>query len=109
MARISRAVAIGYPHHVTQRGNYQQFVFEADEDYRQYLQWLWEDGQKYSLKVWAYCLMGNHVHFVVVPMRDDSLARTCNVLHMRYSQYFNQKKKLRGHLWQGRFYSLYSR
>lgn len=105
MPRISRAVAVGYPHHITQRGNYQQYVFEAEEDYIQYLQWLKEYSQRYSLKIWAYCLMNNHVHFVCVPMKDDSLARTFNTLHMRYSQYFNKKKKVTGHLWQGRFYS----
>ena len=49
--------------------------------------------------------MSNHVHFIGIPMKDDSLARTFNTLHMRYSQYFNQKRKVKGHLWQGRFYS----
>jgi putative transposase len=49
--------------------------------------------------------MANHVHFVCVPDKEDSLARTFNALHMRYSQYFNHKRELKGHLWQGRFYS----
>lgn len=105
MPRIARAVATGYPHHITQRGNYQQHVFEAEEDYIQYLHWLKEYSRKYSLKIWAYCLMNNHVHFVCVPMENDSLAKTFNTLHMRYSQYFNKKKRALGHLWQGRFYS----
>jgi putative transposase len=105
MPRIARVVAKGYPHHVTQRGNYRQPVFEEDDDYVQYLEWLQDYGKKYFLKIWAYCLMSNHVHFVCVPEQEDSLARTFNALHMRYSQYFNQKKKLKGHLWQGRFYS----
>ena len=105
MPRIARVVAKGYPHHVTQRGNYRQPVFEEDNDYVQYLEWLKDYGKKYSLKIWAYCLMSNHVHFVCVPNNEDSLAHTFNALHMRYSQYFNQKKNLKGHLWQGRFYS----
>ena len=105
MPRISRVVAVGYPHHITQRGNYRQPVFMDEEDFIQYLQWLKEYCLKYSLNIWAYCLMNNHVHFVVVPMKEDSLAKTFNTLHMRYSQYFNQKRKARGHLWQGRFYS----
>lgn len=94
-----------YPHHVTQRGNYRHPVFNHREDYKVYLQWLKEYSQKYSLKIWAYCLMSNHVHFICVPMTDDSLARTFNTLHMRYSQYYNRKRNLTGHLWQGRFYS----
>jgi putative transposase len=57
MPRISRAVAIGYPHHITQRGNYRQNVFENNEDYIKYLQWLKEYCDKYYLKLWAYCLM----------------------------------------------------
>ena len=105
MPRIARVVAKGYPHHVTQRGNYRQPVFEEEGDYVQYLEWLKDYGKKYSLKIWAYCLMTNHVHFVCVPAKEDSLSRTFNSLHMRYSQYFNQKKMLKGHLWQGRFYS----
>ncbi len=40
MPRISRAVAVGYPHHITQRGNYRQDVFEGDGDYLRYLDWL---------------------------------------------------------------------
>lgn len=106
MPRIARAVAPGYPHHVTQRGNYQQPVFEDEGDFRQYLAWLKEYSRKYDLRVWAYCLMSNHVHYVCVPERPDSLSRTFNTLHMRYSQYFNDNKKgVRGHLWQGRFFS----
>jgi putative transposase len=49
--------------------------------------------------------MRNHVHFIVIPWAEDSLARTFNVAHMRYSQYFNKRLKQSGHLWQGRFYS----
>ncbi len=67
MPRIARVVAKGYPHHVTQRGNYRQPVFEDDNDYVQYLEWLNDYGKKYSLNIWAYCLMTNHVHFICVP------------------------------------------
>lgn len=105
MPRISRAVAVGYPHHITQRGNYRQTVFTSDEDLNKYLQLLQKYSAKYSLKIWAYCLMSNHVHYVAVPMNDYSLAKTFNALHMMYTRYFNQKSGGNGHLWQGRFYS----
>jgi putative transposase len=62
-------------------------------------------GRKNGLYVLAYCLMDNHVHFLVVPREKDSLARVFNSTHMRYSQYFNRKHNIAGHLWQGRFYS----
>lgn len=49
--------------------------------------------------------MSNHVHYIAVPEKENSLSKTFNFLHMKYSQYFNQKRNLRGHLWQARFYS----
>jgi len=105
MPRVARITAIGYPHHVTQRGNYRQRVFKSQNDYKQYLSWLKEYSDKNALDIWAYCLMPNHVHFICVPQNSDSLARTFNTLHMRYAQYVNKKQGMCGHLWQGRFYS----
>lgn len=105
MPRIARVVVPNIPHHVTQRGNYQQIIFQNKNDREQYLEWIKQYSRKYILKIWAYCLMDNHVHFIVVPQNLDSMARTFNQAHMRYSQYFNLREKKRGHLWQGRFYS----
>ncbi len=105
MPRIARAVAAGFPHHITQRGNYRRNVFEKTDDYLFYLDRLKTYSCKYSLKIWAYCLMKNHVHFIAVPMEPDSMARTFNALHMRYSQFLNQRHNVTGHLWQGRFFS----
>ena len=105
MPRIARIVAPGFPHHITQRGNYGQIVFEDDIDKKQYLQWIEEYSERYSVVNLAFCLMTNHVHFVSIPNDMDSLARTFNTAHMRYSQYMNKKRKVKGHLWQGRFSS----
>jgi putative transposase len=105
MSRIARVVAAGLPHHITQRGNYQQDVFLSNDDRRQYLRWLQEYSLKYGLSILVYCLMQNHVHFIVIPKENNSLSKTFNTAHMRYAQYFNKKLRQRGHLWQGRFYS----
>jgi putative transposase len=105
MARLVRSTVIGYPHHVVQRGNYNQPVFETDADYRRYLGWLREYTARYAVDIWAYCLMPNHVHFICVPMADGALARAFNTTHMRYAQYFNGKRAVSGHLWRARFMS----
>ena len=105
MPRIARVVGIGLTHHITQRGNYQQKIFLNHADKKQYLAWIEEYSKKFSLTIVAYCLMDNHVHFIAIPEKEDSLARTFNTSHMRYSQYFNKKIDKTGHLWQGRFNS----
>ncbi len=105
MPRLPRAIAVGYPHHITQRGNHREAVFTEPGDYSRYLKWLAQYAEKYGFDVWAYCLMPNHVHLVGVPGNEDSLAKTFNTVHMKYAQHYNRKSGETGHLWQGRFFS----
>jgi len=102
---MSRAIAVGYPHHITQRGNDRRAVFGEEEDYRRYCDWLARNARKFGLAVWAWCLMPNHVHVIAVPNAEDALSRTFNTAHMQYAQYFNRKRNASGHLWQGRYFS----
>ncbi|MFO7881548.1 MAG: transposase [Kosmotogaceae bacterium] len=105
MARTARIVFEGIAHHVVQRSNFQLKVFKDEKDKSQYCQFVNEFSKRYKLKIYAYCIMDNHIHFVAVPENSDSLAMTFKNAHMRYSQYFNKKNNQTGHLWQGRFYS----
>lgn len=105
MARIARVVVPGLPHHITQRGNYQQDTFIDDTDRKRYLSLVEEYSKKHGVSLLSYCLMSNHVHYIAIPEEKDSLARAFKTAHMRYSQYFNKKVGIFGHLWQGRFYS----
>jgi putative transposase len=105
MPRCARLVVPGIPHHITQRGNRKQKVFEDDMDKKVYLKYMMEHCREYKLDIWAYCLMPNHVHFIAVPQQDESMARVFSVCQMRYCQYYNTKYHQVGHLWQSRYYS----
>ena len=105
MPRIARIVAAGYPHHITQRGNYQQKIFADDTDRKKYLSLLKEESKRYHLIILAYCLMSNHVHFMAIPQNEDSLGKVFKYTNMKYSQYYNNKMRVSGHLFQGRFFS----
>lgn len=105
MSRIARVIAEGLPHHITQRGNFGIDVFESDDDRYQYLNLLGEYTSRYKVQVLAYCLMTNHVHFIVVPKTAEGLSRTFNQTHRRFSLFKNKQYDRRGHLWQARFYS----
>lgn len=106
MARLSRLVVPGYPHHVTQRGNGRCQTFFNDEDYALYRDLLAEAAQKSGAQIWSYCLMPNHVHIIVVPQDEDGLRRTFADAHRRYTGYINARRRVTGHLWQGRFGSV---
>lgn len=105
MARQPRLVVPGVPHHVTQRGNFGVEVFTSDAQRQRYLDWLLDDGRRYGLATWAYCLMGNHVHLIVVPEEADSLGRALASVHMKHAQAVNREAGRTGHLWQGRYSS----
>ena len=98
-------VAVGAPHHVTQRGNNRQKIFFSDSDRHIYLAFLAERSRKFGMTLLGYCLMPNHVHLVAVPARADSLARALGRAHYDYAVYFNHRKLHSGHVWQNRFYS----
>jgi len=79
MARMARVVIPGYPHHLTQRGNRRQKTFFCEDDYRYYIKLMSEFTGQSGTEVWAYCLMPNHVHLVMVPVEEDGLrAWTCS-------------------------------
>ncbi len=105
MARIARVVAPGLPHHVTQRGNRRQETFFCEEDYCEYIRLMSEWCSRWKVEVWAYCLMPNHVHMIVIPESEDGLRRAIGEAHRRYTRLINFREGWRGHLWQGRFAS----
>ena len=106
MSRLARIVVPGAPHHVTQRGNRRQPVFFEDGDYRYYLALLSEAAKKAETEVWAYCLMPNHVHLILVPGHADGLRAALGDAHRRYTRFINARNNWTGHLWQGRFGSV---
>jgi putative transposase len=79
-------------------------VFFAPGDPEAYLNLLHAYGRRDGLAVFAYCLMPNHVHLVVVPSDRDSLPRTLQAVHGQYAQRINRMRAISGHLWQGRYH-----
>lgn len=105
MARFARLVVPGCAHHVTQRGNHQADVFFGDEDRRIYLTILRDHLLRWQARIVAWCLMTNHVHFVAVPSKEDSLALVFGRTHNEYSRWLQARQRRVGHLWQNRFHS----
>lgn len=105
MARLARVVAAGLPHLVTQRGNRGQKVFFSDSDYQLYKELLAEGCRIARTQVWAYCLLPDRVHLVMVPRDQDGLRSALGESHRRYTREINARKGWRGFLWAGRFAS----
>lgn len=105
MARQARTIIPGQAMHVMVRGNNRETLFFNDSDRRTYLDWLREAAKQFGSAVHAFALMPNHVHLLMTPQNEDSLAKTMQSLGRRYAQYFNQQHHRSGTIWEGRYRS----
>jgi putative transposase len=105
MSRIARVVIPGWPYHVVHRGNNKQMIFFNDEDNRKYLQLVRWYSEKWNVRVLAYSLMPTHVHLLLVPKEENSLAKTMQGISLCYTQQINKKYKRTGRLWECRYHS----
>ena len=106
MSRLARMVVPGLPHHVTQRGNRREAVFFEDGDQQIYCDMLAEQLRKFTVEVWAYCLMPNHVHLILTPQGAGGMSRALGEAHRRYTNFINARSRWTGHLFQSRFASV---
>ena len=91
-------------YHVMLRGISQQRIFEDREDYAWFLECISEVKKLSEFKLFAYCLMGNHVHLLLKEGKEP-LAQIFRRIGARYVFWFNWKYRRNGHLFQDRFRS----
>jgi len=100
--RRPRSYISGLPYHIVQRGNNREACFVEPENYQFYLE-LWQQlSKKYMVDVHAYCLMTNHIHFLVTPRTASSVSDAMKVVGSRYARYMNLRYRRTGTLWEGR-------
>jgi REP element-mobilizing transposase RayT len=86
------------------RGINQQLIFEEREDYLQFLSLLSKVKEISGFKLYAYCLMGNHLH-LLIKENEEPLSQIMRRIGARYVFWFNWKYQRSGHLFQDRFQS----
>ena len=96
---MPRLVTPGYPHHVTRHGNRRHRTFFNTEDYQAYPELLDIAKPKTGEDIWAYCLIPNRIHFVIVPEHEYSHALSSKEAHRRYTRRINFREDWRRHLW----------
>jgi REP element-mobilizing transposase RayT len=102
VARKPRIHFRGAFYHVISRGNHSEKIFHDDSDHQRYLSLLEEVRNRYHCKLYAYVLMGNHVH-LLVEAEVAPLSKIMQNLQFRYTRYYNLRYGKIGHLFQGRY------
>ncbi|NYE60399.1 REP element-mobilizing transposase RayT [Duganella sp. 1224] len=102
MSRPLRLQLPGALYHVTSRGDRKMPVYVDDRDRVMWLAILAEVCARHNFVIHGFCQMTNHYHIVVETV-DGNLARGMQQLNGVYSQYFNRRHGLVGHVFQGRY------
>jgi REP element-mobilizing transposase RayT len=105
MARKPRIEYAGAVYHVMSRGNRQEAIFRDNRDREIFLDTLEEACAKTGWVVHAFVLMGNHYH-LLLETPEANLVAGMKWLQGTYTQRFNVRHKLWGHLFQGRYKAL---
>tara|TARA_Y100000296_G_C5179764_1_gene262896 strand:- start:19014 stop:19415 length:402 start_codon:yes stop_codon:yes gene_type:complete len=87
---MGRVVLPNYPHHIVQRGHNRQVVFACAEDFQRYLSDMGELKEAFHIKLYAWCLMTNHVHLLVCPESAAGLGQFMKSLAARATRYRNR-------------------
>lgn len=90
-------------YHVFQRGNFQRAVFLSDEEKAVYLNYFFSRARKYHVRVHNFCLMKNHVHFVLEQTRKHGISRLMRDLQGLHTRKQNARVGAIGNLWNQHF------
>jgi putative transposase len=107
MPRVGRHAPAGVIFHVLNRGNGRQKLFHKAADYDAFVALLAQIAAAIPVKVLAYCLMPNHWHLVLMPLKTGVLSKfmlRLTTAHVR-RHFAHTHDAAGGHLYQGRFKS----
>lgn len=104
MPRKAREKSPESIYHVMCRSNPEILLFRDDDDKDYYLFLLKKYIDKYQCKLYAYCLMDNHVHLHLDPKGFD-ISKFMHSVNTAYVRYYNKKYSRYGHVFQDRFQS----
>lgn len=105
MARPIRIHLPGLVYHILNRGNNRQTIFLEDQDYLHYLEILKRYKDKFHFKIFAYCVMSNHIHLILKTSSDGTISDIMKAVTIAHTRHYHYKYDTSGHVWQGRFKS----
>ena len=104
MPRQARRKSESGIYHVMLRGINKQVIFEDEEDSLKFLETLKNYKAISGYKIFAYCLMSNHIH-LLLKVEKENLDLIIKRIASSYVYWYNWKYHRSGHLFQDRFKS----
>ncbi len=103
--RQNRQLKKGATYHVIAKVNHSDKLFTPKEIKDLFLQIVARAKKKYKFELKNFVIMENHIHFLIKPMEDESLSKILQWILGVFAIYYNNEHEIKGHFWQGRFFS----
>jgi putative transposase len=103
--RKSRHIVPGAGYHVVARANRQEFIFKSKRVKELFLSVTERAKKKFRFSLSSFCIMSNHIHFLIFPMEGESLSRIMQWILSVFAAKYNRIFGLKGHVWYDRFKS----
>ena len=107
MARPLRIEYEGACYHVTARGNERKQIFRSKADFDRFRWYMLEAKEKFGCVYHSYVLMTTHYH-LLIETPGGNLSKAIQYLNSSYATYYNLKRERSGHLFQGRYKSIFT-
>ncbi len=104
MPRKRRHFQTGYAYHITIRCNNREFKLQRLECREVFLYCLKQAIEKYKFKLYAVCIMSNHIHYLIEPALPDDLPKIMHWLNWYTAMCFNRMLNRTGHFWEKRYF-----
>jgi len=104
MPRKSRNIKAGYSYHITTRCNNREFKLSRIECREVFLYAIKKALDKYKFKLYALCIMSNHVHYLIEPAQPEDLPKIMHFLNWYTAMCFNRMLRRTGHFWERRYF-----
>jgi putative transposase len=104
MPRKRRHCQTGYAYHITIRCNNREFKLQRLECREVFLYCLKQAIEKYKFKLYAVCIMSNHIHYLIEPALPDDLPKIMHWLNWYTAMCFNRMLNRTGHFWEKRYF-----
>jgi len=105
MPRLPRNLQVGFSYHITTRCNNREFNLAQQECREIFLYVIKKAIDKYGFKLYAVCIMSNHVHYLIEPAQPEHLPKIMHFLNWYSAMCFNRMLNRTGHFWEKRYWS----
>ena len=103
--RKPRVLQDGAKYHVSAKINREEHIFEPEGIKSLFLEIVKRAMKKYEFSLKNFVIMDNNIHFIIEPLKNESLSKIMQWILSVFAMYYNKIHKITGHVWQNRFWS----